>query len=53
MHTEVRDVEHLKELINDEIGDLQEDSYLVRHVCNSVPQRIQECVDAEGGHFED
>ena len=44
---------HLEELVYAEIGNLWEDNSLIRHVCNSVPLRIQECIDSWGWHFED
>ena len=45
-------VQQLKQLIKDEIELLNLDKTLLKRVCNSVTHRIQQCNNADGGHFE-
>ena len=42
----------LKEVIKRVIGEVKANPELVRRVTQSVSGRIQECIDADGGHFE-
>ena len=49
----IRSLEHLKEVIKKHCDDLREQPELLRRVTRSVPDRIERCIAANGGHFED
>ena len=46
------DLEELKEVIKREARMFARDTELLKKVCYSVTGRVQECIDANGGHFE-
>ena len=48
----IRDLDHLQSVIRREARKISRDVELLRKVCFSVTSRVQECVDASGGHFE-
>ena len=48
----IRDVEHLNEVIKRHIDELRTNIELLKVVMYSVTTRIDQCIDAEGGHFE-
>lgn len=45
-------VPQLKNFINDAFEDIRSNRNLCRTVCESVKDRMQECINVEGGHFE-
>ena len=49
---DLADVEHLKEEITRRIEELKANPELLRKVTGSVSGRVQQCLDAGGGHFE-
>ena len=51
-HTWIRDIEHLKSVIARRLQEIKNDLELVRRVTSSVSGRIQLCMDAGGGLFE-
>ena len=51
--TKIRDKDHLKEVIKHHVEEIRRDMNLIQKVTHSVGTRIQGCIDAEGGHFED
>ena len=48
----VKDLEHLKTLVNREALVIANDTQLLQKVFSSVTGRIQECIDANGCKFE-
>ena len=48
----IRDLTHLQEIIKREALLIAEDTDLLKKVCLSVTPRIKECIEANGGHFE-
>ena len=51
-HTWIRDIEHLKSVITRRLQENKNDPDLVRRVTSSVSGRIQFCMNACGGQFE-
>ena len=49
----IRDKEHLKEVIKSHCTELKAQLELLRRVTRSVPDRIENGIAANGGHFED
>ena len=45
-------LDDLKAVITREVSIIDEDKALLAKVCSSVTNRIQECIEAKGGHFE-
>ena len=48
----VRDIDHLKGSIKEEVDIIRADKRLLRRVCRSVTGSVEECINASGGHFE-
>ena len=48
----VSDIDHLKAHIKEEVDIIRADKSLLRRVCRSVTARVEECINASGGHFE-
>ena len=40
------------EVIRREFEELKQDKELIRKVVRAVSGRVQECIEADGGHFE-
>ena len=49
---DLTDLPHLREVITRRIDELKANPELLRHVTASVSGRVQMCLDADGGHFE-
>ena len=49
---DIRDIPHLKEVIRRYVNEIKANPELVRRVTASVSGRVQQCIDANGGHFE-
>ena len=48
----IRSIDHLKERITNCITELNTDKELLRRVCRSVAVRVEDCIKANGDHFE-
>ena len=48
----IRDIEDLKEVITRHFEELKADHELIKKVVRAVSGRIQECIAADGWHFE-
>ena len=46
------EIESLKAAITREVSIVNGDTNLLQRVCSSVTNRIQECIEVNGGHFE-
>ena len=48
----IANLENLKKIIKREAEKIGSDTELLKKVCLSVTTRVQQCIDAEGGSFE-
>ena len=48
----IQDLEHQKQVIKRHIEELKEDPELLKDVMFEITNRVNQCIEANGGHFE-